>query len=172
MHDPSIEICEDAISMDETMISYVAIPTSNMFRTAMTKNHLLMIWCNPPTEADLEWAVSTFPRCIGWTDQSEKLSLAAVNKNGLALQWIRKKHQTEKVCDVAVKNNPAALQWAYYQNNEMCKRAILYDPHLLRWVIDQTEEMCKLAISKDPSAIAWVHISAFDDIIMFQKYDS
>lgn len=177
MVDPQIEMCNIAISKDEKMISYIAVPTSLMFQTAITKNHLIMIWCKPPivsdaSETDAEWAVSTFPKCISWVHQNEKLSLLAVNKDGLALQWIRKPNQTEKICDAAVKNNPSALQWAYCQTNEMCKYAVLHDATLLRWVIEQNEDICKLAIANDPSVVVWVHKSVFDDIIMFQKYDS
>lgn len=52
----------------------------------------------------------------------EKICLAAVNENGLALKYIE--NQTKELCLVAVNENGLALKYVKQQTNELCLAAV------------------------------------------------
>lgn len=117
--------------------------------------------------------------------QTEQHCLAAVTKDGLALNHVR--NQTLEVCRAAIHNNPDAIgcirQDTYerepelalciygalaanpqsvkslkLQNDAFCRYAVMLDPTTIKFVQPelQSESMCEIAIRTDPELLAYM----------------
>jgi hypothetical protein len=64
--------------------------------------------------------------------QTERICLAAVRSNGMALRHV--KHQTYQICLAAVKQNGRALQYVNHQTVDICHEAIKEDPKAHEYV--------------------------------------
>ncbi len=93
---------------------------------------------------------------------SEAVIIAAVQQNGLALQFVPAEKQTYQVCAFAVVQNGRALQHVAKQSESICMAAIRDQQAALAMVrIPQTREMILCAVSSAPKrgcALAYAKI--------------
>lgn len=87
-------------------------------------------------------------------EQTPEICLAAVKRNGLALQFV--KEQTPEICLAAVQKNGEALQFVKEQTSEICLAAVKRDGWALNYVKEQTHEICFAAVSNEPDAFDFV----------------
>ncbi len=88
-------------------------------------------------------------------EQTEKICLAAVNRNGNALEHV--KDQTEKICLAAVKNYGCSLRYVKHQTTKVCIEAVKQDSFSLQYVKDKTEEICIEAVKRKDESIAYAN---------------
>ena len=101
-------------------------------------------------------AVSRFPILI-FNDQfqkSERISLVAVTKNPLLLEYVR--NQTHEICKRAVTVNGLSLQYVIDKTDDICLKALRQNGLSLKYIKDPTEEMCITAVTQNPNAINYI----------------
>jgi hypothetical protein len=109
---PKAEVCELAVQKNPFALRYVHFHSIDIYRIAIPKNGLALgcveekFWTTPLYEKEMI-----------------ELSLAAVNENGLALQFVR--NQTAEICEAAVSQNGYALPmvWPALRTPEVYRRA-------------------------------------------------
>lgn len=91
---------------------------------------------------------------ITLNEQTNKMCLDAVNKNGMNIQHVE--DQTEDICLAAIEQNDAAFIYVRNQTPRVCLRAVEKNWRNLALVKEQTEEMCMKALKQN--VLALVHI--------------
>ena len=81
-------------------------------------------------------------------------SLAAVKKDGWALQFV--KEQTEEICLAAVEQYGWALKYVKEQTSEICLAAVQQNGWALEHVKEQTPEICLAAVKQNSDALKYV----------------
>jgi hypothetical protein len=81
------------------------------------------------------------------------LCLAAVQSNGLALQYIASDAQTDAICRAALQANGLALQYVARQTRELCLVAVRQNGEALAYVCHQTDELCREAVRQTGRAL-------------------
>lgn len=94
--------------------------------------------------------------------RTPEVRFAAVNQNGLALQFVPRGDQTKSLCMLAVEENHDSLFWVckkYKIDPEVYKIAFLKNGTALKNIPHkyQTYEMCKYAVSLNGKAITYVN---------------
>ena len=84
----------------------------------------------------------------------QKNALAAVKKDGSALQYV--KNQTEEICLAAVKHHAYAIQYVKNQTEEMCLIAVKSNYYFLEDIKNQTNKICLAAVKNDSRALIYV----------------
>ncbi len=84
----------------------------------------------------------------------QKNALAAVKKDGLALQYVET--QTEEICLAAVKHHAYAIQYVKNQTEEMCLIAVKDNYYFLEDIKNQTDKICLAAVNNDSRALIYV----------------
>lgn len=83
----------------------------------------------------------------GTGKQTEALCLAAVSKDGMALEYVE--NQTEEICLAAVRQNGKALQFVEAQTEAVCLAALWQNPQVLEIVKCPTREMELVAVCQE-----------------------
>ena len=68
-------------------------------------------------------------------DQTEKICLKAIRRQGKALRYV--KNKTYELCLIAVKQNGNALQFVKNQTEEICLEAVKQCKYVLRYIRDK-----------------------------------
>ena len=89
-------------------------------------------------------------------EQTPELCALAVQKDGLALQFIKQEFKTDEICKLAVQRDGYALQYVENKTDEICKLAVQCSSVALRYVRNQTDELCKLAMLRNEYALEMV----------------
>lgn len=84
------------------------------------------------------------------------IQTAAVNQNGLALQYVDPKDRTPEICLLALKQNAQALEFCPLQTSQFYRAAITQDSSVLRFIPRQTLNICLFALGKDPSSMQYI----------------
>ena len=103
-------------------------------------------------------------------DEQEKKDLAAVKRDGVALQFIE--NQTERICLAAVKEWGEALRYVKEQTEEICLIAVQKSGCALEYVKEQTEEMCIEAVRKSGCALYYVKNQTEKVCLEAMKYNN
>jgi hypothetical protein len=82
------------------------------------------------------------------------LCLAAVQSNGLALQYITGDVQTDAICRAALQSNGLALQYVARQTRELCLVAVRQNGEALAYVSHPTDELCREAVRQTGRALS------------------
>ena len=77
-------------------------------------------------------------------NQTREICLAAVRRNGMALQFV--KEQTEEICLEAVKQKGSALKYVKNQTPEICLEAVKSNGRALEYTEEQTEELMLISL--------------------------
>jgi len=98
-------------------------------------------------------------------NQTPEVCLAAVQKNGYAIQFIYKKNQTPEVCLAAVKQNGYAIQYIDNKklSEEICLTAVQQNGSAIQFINkkNQTHEVCLAAIQQNKKAIQYIKNEEF-----------
>lgn len=92
--------------------------------------------------------------------QTPELCSFAVQQNGLALRFVRKR--TPEICLEAVRQNGLALEYVYNQTTEMCLVAIQQTGRALALVRNQTPDICLAAVRRSGFALEFVRVQTPD----------
>jgi hypothetical protein len=79
---------------------------------------------------------------------------AAVKRDGLAIQYVRK--QTPAICLAAVRQYGGALPYVRKQTEAICLAAVRECGQALRFVRNQTPAICLAAVKEDREALRYV----------------
>jgi hypothetical protein len=106
------DVCELALKRNGLCVQYVKFPTLDLYRIAVRQNGMALAFIE-----DKFWEDPLYKR------EMEEISLAAVTKTGLALQFVR--NQTAEICCAAVGQNGYALAfvWPALKTAEVCRIA-------------------------------------------------
>ena len=91
--------------------------------------------------------------------QTEKICLAAVNKNGLALQYVQE--QTPKICLAAVNKNGLFLKYVQEQTPDICLAAVKNNGLALQYVRKQNLDIIDEALKNNSNSRNFINWNDF-----------
>jgi hypothetical protein len=108
------DVCELAVKRNGLCIQYVKFPTLDLYRVAVRQNGMALAFIEGKF-----WEDTLYKK------ELEEISLAAVTKTGLALQFVRPEFQTAEICCAAVGQNGYALAFVIpaLKTPEVCRIA-------------------------------------------------
>lgn len=148
-------ICLAAVMHDGLLLKIIKEPSLAVQMAAVTQN-----W------RALEYAFTRIVyrqvKCVRSTEyieselikQDQLVCLTAINKNGLAIEFVKK--QTPELCMAAVMQTGMALKVIRQPNDIIEMLAVMRDGWAIQFVRVQTEELCMAAVTKDWDAIVLI----------------
>lgn len=113
----------DLVRRDISQLRKVANQSQALCMAAVKINPKAILYMHTYYEDVYVYAVSQSSDLFKHiTDQTDKICLSAVAKEGLALRYVIE--QTEKICQIAIHSNPFSLKYAMHQTETLCMQAI------------------------------------------------
>ncbi len=112
---------------------------------------------NERIEKNIIYRVLENPYSLKYVDQTERICLAAVKRDGYALRYV--KYKTKEICLEAVKTFGLSLEYVEDQTEEVSLEAVKNNAYALLYVKDKTDRVCLEAINKNANAIEFIDIN-------------
>ena len=137
----------------------------NDFKTDKLSVEYIMCFSDIPDNFWLNLTVNEHRAFEYVKEQSYDICILAVQRNGLALQYVKNEFRTEKVCTLAVQQNCLALQYVpgHCQTESMCKEAIQQNVYALQYVNCQSYDLCLSIVQRN--GLALEHVEAQTQVI-------
>lgn len=143
---PSWELCVEVVSKCPGAIRHIRPQNMapEILYAAVCKNGLLLTYM---LNQSIRWSHI-------WETETERICLAAVRQNGLALQFV--KHKTLKICEAAVEQNGWALRYVPQQTYDLVRRAYMQNPGISELVDPRFRNLLEYAVSNTGSQrVTW-----------------
>lgn len=159
------ELCIIAIKFQ--FINILAIPnhlgTSAFIGKMLDMFPQCIRYIDNPSSEQYQIVIKRSPQSIRWLKKVElpyQYYLLAVEKDGMAMQYVPEKHQTPELCLAGIKQNPNSvmcikncIQDYYLTAVKLNGKALQYVPRMC-----QTSQMCQIAIEQNCESIQYAAI--------------
>jgi hypothetical protein len=157
------KVCETAIALCGSLISYVNYPTSELCMIAV-KDKACNISLFDPIYQTYEMCESVLLKNGSYLRYLRKdllnytLYLLAVGTSSMAISYIDKEYHTTELCEICVKCNGMALQYCRedLQTEQLCTTAVTHTAEAIKFVKNKTHALCETAVCSKPLTIQYI----------------
>jgi hypothetical protein len=173
---PSYEMSYAAVKNYGKAIKFISEQTEELCLAAVKQNGEALYNCKKKTYGILEEAVKNYPNILSHLryEQDEHLCSLALQKNGIALKYVR--YQTVHLCILGVRQNGLALRYVnrIFMTNEVIKTALEQNGMALEYVHKdkQKNNFALIAIQNTAFAIIYVPTQTVKMWLLALKKDS
>jgi hypothetical protein len=184
-NDLTKDIITKMIDANYKVCNYLVL-SEDLRKRCLQKSPMAVKYLPSPTPAEIQFAVYIYPEAIQHIPFNIDTAIAAVNRKGTVLEYVKKSDQTIKLVAAAIKQNAAAVEFAnnIYLTDDVlqdvarrypkivvlmkdfghmgCDREAIYatalavNGHMLAHIDNPSEYLQKIAVAQTPDAIAYV----------------